>query len=203
MNVRIQYSVDFLAGVYSDNMLTLNKYSVGMSLITRTADKMEMNIAMERLKCFIFSEMSDTVFIHQDQRDRAELMLMMGMNITTLPDDPVDQIIGMMLYCKLNAVMEGRMAVLSVDISSEDSGGVVYMHDEEEPVGPFKVDGWWDNASTQHNNIVLEVADDNVVKVVTDPWAEYGLLWPGDETKPTANAVVYANFGRNEDKPVQ
>jgi hypothetical protein len=203
MNVRIQYEVEFLAGVYSDNVLTLNKYSVGMSLITRTADKMEMNIAMERLKCFIFSEMSDTVFIHQDQRDRAELMLMMGMNITTLPDEPVDQIIGMMLYCKLNAVMEGRIAVVSVDLASEDSAGVVYMHDEEEPVGPFKHDGWWDSPSTQHNNIILEVADDNVVKVVTDPWAEYGLLWPDDEPKPTANAVVYANFGRNENEPVQ
>jgi hypothetical protein len=36
---------------------------------------------------------------------------MMGINVTTLPEEPVDQIIGMMLYYKLNAIMEGRMIV--------------------------------------------------------------------------------------------
>lgn len=203
MNVRIQYSVEFLAGVYSENILTLNKYSVGMTLITKTADKLEMNIAMERLKYFVFSEMCDTVFIHQDQHDKAELMQIMGMNITTLPEEPVDQIIGMMLYCKLNAIMEGRIALVSVDISSEDSAGVVYMHDEEEPVGPFKTDGWWDTVSPEHNNIEIEEVEDNVLKVVADPWADIGLTWPGSDPKPAGNAVVYANFGRHEDNPVR
>jgi hypothetical protein len=77
------------------------------------------------------------------------------------------------------------------------------LHDEEEPVGPFKNDGWWDDASPTHNNIEVEEAEGNILKVVTDPWADIGLIWPGSEPKPTANAVVYANFGRNEDNPIQ
>jgi hypothetical protein len=203
MNVRIQYTFDFLAGVYSDNILTLNKYSVGTQLITRTTNKIEMNIAMERLKCFVYSKLADTVFVHQDQKDRAELMQMMGMSVTTLPEEPVDQMIGIMLYCKLNAIMEGRISVLGVDIASDDSAGVMYLHDEEEPVGPFNTDGWWDKPSTQHNNIELAQTNDNVFKVPSDPWSEYGLSWPGDEIKPAGNAVVYANFGRNEDNAIQ
>ena len=51
MNVRLQYDLEFLAGIYYDDQLQFNSYSVSVSLLTQTADAASSNIALERLKC--------------------------------------------------------------------------------------------------------------------------------------------------------
>jgi hypothetical protein len=110
---------------------------------------------MDRLKIFIHGEMANTVFINQELSERAEMLHIMGINVTTLPEEPVDQIIGMMLYYKLNAIMEGRMSV--TQIRFEQCAGrqsVWYQHDaEEDSPGPFRVEGWWHEPTVQHNTI--------------------------------------------------
>jgi hypothetical protein len=118
-------------------------------------------------------------------------------NVTTLPEEPVDQIVGMMLYYKLNAIMEGRMIVSGLDISSVLGDSVWYMHDEEDSAGPFAKDGWWHKASIQHETLEPEATPDNVVKVMSTGWHEMGLDWPEDKSA-TGNTVVFANFPKNE-----
>ena len=197
MNVRLQYDLDFMAGIYYENSLQLNQYSISLNLVTKTTDAEQTNIAMNRLKCFVWSELENTVFINQAHQEKAEMMALMGINVTTLPEEPVDQIIGMMLYCKLNAIMEGRMIITGLDIQSTLGDQVWYLHDEEDALGPFADAGWWTYPSTQHETIELNPVPEKVVKVTTTGWQEYGLEWP-DEVKPTANTVVFANFPRNE-----
>jgi hypothetical protein len=200
MNVRLQYDLDFLAGIYYDDRLQMNSYSVSMSLLTKTTDAVNTNIAMDRLKIFMHGELANTVFINQALRERAEMLQIMGVNVTTLPEEPVDQIIGMMLYYKLNAIMEGRMTVTRLDLSSVLGDSVWYQHDEEEDSpGPFRAEGWWHEPTVQHDTVIVGDAGDNVVKVVPNAWIEYGLTWPEDTPEPTANTVVFANFSKNED----
>jgi len=197
MNVRLQYDIEFLAGIYYDDRLQMNKYDVSISLTTATKDAASTNIAMERLKAFVFDELANTVFINQNNMERAEFLQMIGVNVTTLPEEPVDQIIGMMLYYKLNAIMEGRMVITSLDISSSLGDGVWYQHDEEDLSGPFAKQGWWHDASTQHETIEPSEVSDNVVKVISTGWYELGLDWPENQA-PVANTVVYANFPKHE-----
>lgn len=199
MNVRLQYDLEFMAGVYFDDQLHLNSYSVNLQLVTLTPDAASTNIAMERLKCFVLFDLGDTVFINQNQPEKAEMFQILGTNITTLPEEPVDQIIGIMLYCKLNAIMEGRMAVTKLDISSVMGDGVWYQHDEDDAIGPFADDGWWHKPGTQHNDIDAEPAsDDKVVKVNPHAWSEYGFVWPEEQNENAGNTVVFANFSKNE-----
>ncbi len=197
MNVRLQYDIDFMAGIYYEDSLQLNQYSVSLDLVTKTTDAEQTNIAMNRLKCFIWSELENTVFINQVHEEKAEMMSLLGINVTTLPEEPVDQLIGIMLYCKLNAIMEGRMIITDLNIQSTLGDQVWYLHNEEDTLGPFVNDGWWTLSNTQHENIELETVSQNVVKVTTTGWQEYGLEWP-DEVKHTANTVVFANFPKNE-----
>jgi hypothetical protein len=200
MNVRLQYDLDFLAGIYYDDRLQLNSYSVSMSLLTKTTDAVNTNIAMDRLKMFMHGELANTVFVNQTARERAEMLQIMGVNVTTLPEEPVDQIVGMMLYYKLNAIMEGRMAVTRLDLMSALGDSVWYQHDEEEDSpGPFRAEGWWHESTVQHNTVDMGDVGNNVVKVVPNAWIEYGLTWPEDTPEPTANTVVFANFSKNED----
>jgi hypothetical protein len=192
--------MDFLAGIYYDERLQLNSYSISMSLLTKTTDAVNTNIAMDRLKMFMHGELSNTVFINQALRERAEMLQIMGVNVTTLPEEPVDQIVGMMLYYKLNAIMEGRMSVTRLDLMSALGDSVWYQHDaEEDSPGPFRAEGWWHESTVQHDTVVQGDAGDNVVKVIPNAWIEYGLTWPEDTPEPTANTVVFANFSKNED----
>ncbi len=166
---------------------------LGLNLVTGTADPTDTNIAMDRIKAFVFGELEHSVFINVAQRERAELMHLMGINVTTLPEEPVDQIIGMMLYYKLNSIMEGRMIVRSLDISSSLGDSVWYQHDDEDSAGPFAQDGWWHDSGVKHNTVDVNNVDANIVKVVPDAWTEYGLAWPGEATE-TGNTVVFGNF---------
>ena len=197
MNVRLQYDVDFLAGIYYEDRLQMNSYTVSLNMLTKTVDPLETNIAMDRLKFFISGEIESTVFINQANMPKAEMLHIMGVNITTLPEEPVDQIIGMMLYYKLNAIMEGRIEITQIDVSSSLGDGVWYLHDEEDNSGPFVKDGWWHQATTQHDTIELEQPEDNVLKVISTGWYELGLDWP-ETIAPTGNTVVFGNFPKNE-----
>lgn len=194
MNVRLHYTTDFLASVYYNKRLLINNYTVNLELLTQTEDDEAVNIAMDRLKGFIDIELAHTVFIQDTQVNEILAMDALGVNLTTLPDAPLDQIVGLMLYCKLNAIMEDRMVVTSLDISSAVGGRVWYLHDDGEPVGPFADEGWWNEPGPNHCPDVI--ATDNIFKVNVGSWSERGLAW--QEDTHDENTVVYANFGQNE-----
>ena len=61
---------------------------------------------MERLKAFVYGELANAVFVGPADAEKADMLNILGVNAVLLPDEPVDQIIGIMLYCKLNAIME-------------------------------------------------------------------------------------------------
>jgi len=203
MNVKLQYDLEFMAAVYFENQLHMNSYSVNLQLLTNTHDAASTNIAMERLKCFVYYELGNAVFINQNQKEKAEMLQILGANIVTLPEDPIDQIIGIMLYVKLNSIMENRLSVTKLDISSAIGDSVWYQHDEDDVLGPFNADGWWHNAGAEHNNIDTEPESDKIVKVVPNAWIEYGLIWPEQQTENEGNTVVFANFAKNENQPTQ
>jgi ABC-type Fe2+-enterobactin transport system substrate-binding protein len=185
--------LEFLGAVYFADELQLNSYQVNLSLVTNTKNSLKINVAMERLKAFVYSELANAVYIHQDQTDVAEMLQMIGSNMVTLPEEPVDQIVGMMLYSKLNAIMEGVMTVVSLDISSSLGDDVWYQHDDEDSMGSFAADGWWHLPTVQHDSLSVAGADTKVVEVRPNAWIDYGLMWP-DETNNKDHSVVYANF---------
>jgi hypothetical protein len=200
MNVRLQYDTGLLAGIYFEDSLQINSYSVNISFTTQTTDTRAINVAMERLKYFLHGELSNTVFINQAHKEQAEMFYTLGVNITTLPEEPVDQIVGMMLYCKLNAVMENRIVVTSLDISSVLGDDIWYRHDDDDSLGPVGQDGWWHKPSLQHDNIDLDDTPENVVRVQNEGWHELDLAWPEEQTQKTNNTVIYPDFKRNENK---
>jgi hypothetical protein len=177
MNVRLQTNLEFPAGIYYDDRLRMNRYTVSVQLCTAVTDHEQINIAMDRLKMFVYSELADTVFINQADAERAQVMDILGINITTLPEEPIDQIVGLMLYSKLNAVMEGRMFIEQLNVSSLLGDDVTYLHDMEDAVGPFQAEGWWHASDTSHNSFDLIETQENVVKVPTTGWGKYNLNW--------------------------
>ena len=185
----------FLASFWSpeilgtDRYLCANDYQVRAEFITHTADNREINLAIQRCLYMLDQEFSDTVFLSQDHQEPASFMRSLGMDVTTMPGDPVDQMIGMMLYCKFNAVMEGRVSVTHLEISSERGDHVWYLHDQNESLGPFAASGWWTSTTPTHADWAESA--DAVPTIQPDPWHEAGLTWPVQSAEST---VVYANF---------
>ena len=69
MNVKLQYDLEFMAGVYFENQLQMNSYSINLQLLTNTTDAASTNVAMERLKCFVYYDLGNAVFIHQKEQE--------------------------------------------------------------------------------------------------------------------------------------
>jgi hypothetical protein len=196
MNVSLKINLEFPAGIYFQDTLRLNRYTVALELCTATQDHEQINVAMDRIKAFVYSELADTVFINQDDAERANIFEVMGVNVTTLPEDPIDQIVGLMLYCKLNAVIEGRMLVEALDISSFIGDEVTYLYNAGDPIGPFQQGGWWFNADTSHNELSGIGIDQNIVHVHTHNWSKYNLNWHNADQSKTSKTVA---FGKRSD----
>lgn len=202
MNVRLQYTTGFTAGIFYANELRMNNYHIRLSLTTITEDGNDHNVALDRVKYFIHNQLAHSVFINGTDSEHCQSLSAAGVRITNLPDEPVDQIVGIMLYCKLNAVMEDRMVITEIEFSSDLGDNVVYLHNSEEAQGPFVDTGWWNESDTSHCDISIDQS-----KVVTinqgDSWRGAGLNW-SDETVTTVfnsdNKVLFADFAKDETK---
>lgn len=187
MNVRIEYPAEFLAAVYWNDTVMFNCYRLRCEMVTGTKDNREQNIALERLKFIIFNQMHNSVFVDAREKAAIKKLESAGLRTVPLPEQPVDQIIGMMLYSKLDAVMEGRLTMSQVRISSDLGENVIYSHSELETIGPFNQKGWWNDIETmcsdrQSNGKVVSINQRTT-------WQSLDLDWPEEEDKPD-NSVI-------------
>ena len=201
MNVRLQYTIHFTAGVHYGGQLIMNGYRLTAYMVTNVREAELTNTAFERLKYFVTEEMDSTVFINSEDQEACRLYAAAGIKITTLPKEPVDQIVGVMLFHKLNAIMEDRITVLETELSSHLGDNMVYLHSENENAEDIEIPKWWTTPDLTH--FELEYKDgDHVFSLAPgnySVWAELGLGWPNDEPKETGN-IVFADFGKDETK---
>ena len=205
MNVRIQYAMRFMAGIYYENKLQLNEYTVKAYMMTNTEDPDDHNIALNRIKHFVYNELESTIFVNEEDIGACEKLSAANLNITTMPGDPVDQLIGIMLYTKFKAITEERLLIGEVELNSVLGDGVIYLHGENENVEDVDPPEWWASADLVHCEQDLI----NSEKVVTlhkgSVWRELALQWPDiedntPEDDETGNTVVFADFKKLDDK---
>lgn len=203
MNVRLRYNITFPAGAWFDGELMMTNYTLAFNMVTQTMDPLDQNIALERVKHFLLNELHSTVFINQAEVERAEAFADVGLNVTTLPEEPVDQVVGIMLFHKLNAIMEGRMKIVEIVFSSEAGDSIEYFHNENEHTDLFPNTGWWHEPTLRHND--LETEDDeeseNVIELNSDDdWRDQDLSWAQTEVTQDLGQVVFANFGHGDNE---
>lgn len=190
MNVRLQYPFTLTAGVFYDGQLRMNNYTGRLWLITNTDLADNHNVALERIKYFLYHELENTIFINQDNAEKCQLLIQAGLNITTLPGEPIDQLIGIMLYYKLNAITEERMSVLETELSSVLGDGMIYMHSEHENINSVVAPLWWNSCDPVHSQLPKQ---DNILTI--NAWRELDLHWPErTDLDTTGNTIVFADF---------
>jgi predicted Fe-Mo cluster-binding NifX family protein len=202
MNVKIGYTSHFIAGVWWDSRLIMSTYTVTFKMITATDSAQDTNTALDRLRYMVEEYLVDTVFIKDTDTEQIALLKAAGIKTVELPEEPVDQIIGMMLYSKLSAVMEGCMLIRSIMLSSTAGDDVIYEHDAQESVAPFNQPGWW-SESTPVCETESQQQDNNTVFVLNavNQWRDLGLQWVSDvDPDQDSNVLVFTEFKNDKDK---
>jgi hypothetical protein len=200
MNVRIQNTLRFMAGIHYAGKLAMNEYTIKVYMMTNTHDPAESGIAFDRIKHFIYSQLENTVFINGELEDECKRYLAAGVNVTTLPGDPVDQLIGVMLYYKITAMVEGRMIIGEVESSSALGEGIIYMHGENENVEDIDIPSWWHTPDLTHCDDTFIDSDKVVAMHQSGVWRDLDLGWPDSEDiTETGNTVVFADFKKSDD----
>lgn len=198
MNVRLQHTMTFTAGVYYAGAIRMNNYIARFWMTTNSVDGESHNIAFERIKHFVYSCIDSTIFVNRSYTEKCRKLVEAGVGITTLPDEPVDQVIGIMLHSKLNAIMEDRMIIVETELSSDLGDNMVYLHGEGENGGPLEQDGWWKDADLTHYDIEL-VDEGKLVSVPhTSVWRDLDLSWPDETDQPSTDNTVIFDFQRDE-----
>jgi hypothetical protein len=200
MNVRLKYDMPFTAGIYHNDSFYMNNYTLRMLMATVSDDPNDQATAFERLKYFIYTCMESTIFIDSAETEQCDRYVQAGLDITTMPGAPVDQLIGIMLYHKLNAVMENRMIVFETELSSAVGEYMTYLHSEEENTVGYVQPEWWTTADLTHSEFA-PANSDNVVSIPqATAWGELDLAWTdaeaGDES---GNVVVFADFKKSDE----
>ena len=180
MNARLDYQTDFLAAIYWNDQVMFNQYHIDIKMRTVSMDSEENNIALDRIRYIIDEVMSNSVFVDGDDRATIKKLETAGVKVVTLPEIPVDQIVGMMLFCKLTSVTEDHMEIGQLSIRSRLGEGIVYHQDASESVGPFEAPGWWRDPEPKTQTTGTSAG--KVVKLQKSvTWRDLDLHWPDDE----------------------
>ena len=194
MTARIQRSFDFMTGVHFGTDFYANLYEFDASFDVESDSIEEQNIALERIKHFLYNNLQHSILVSDKEQAIIPKLIDMGMKVCTLPEEPYDQIIGIMLMSKLNAITEGRLVLTDISITSNLSDGVVCLHSIEENTGPFSLNGWWSDSSPNFSDIKQK--GKKVITLKKNTWGDYNLDWVSSEPKKSESEIVFVNFDK-------
>lgn len=200
MNARLRKSFGWYSGMVYQGRFMVNHFNCELDLLTVSESASEQNIAYERMKYFMHRIMDDSILIANDD-PMLDQFIETGARTIVLPDEPVDQIVAIMLYLKLNAIMENRLVVTQTETWSTQGDQTSYIHVTGENVGPnLGQDGWWVDSrpvwSAQRPREPGKVVN---LERMAD-WKDYDLAWDGDTASQNPDSVVFARFDKNENK---
>jgi len=202
MTARIQTGFTFTTGVHFNNKFYMNNYDLDVTFMVESEIIHEQNIALERIRYFLEYVISNAIFINQVEEVAINKYIDAGIRLCTLPEEPYDQIIGIMLLTKMNALTEGRLVVSDIAISSTMSEGVSCLYSMEENLGPFADKGWWNSSQIDINDI--KPKNKKIVKLNTtkNVWEELslGYLKLDEDIPSDVQNIVFATFDTKTDK---
>lgn len=179
MNVDLTKTFSFSATqAPTDSTPWINTYDVQVIMRPITESHQEYNIAYQRMKFWFLEIMQDSVLIEQDH-EKINAWRDTGIRCLDFPICPVDQVIGLMLMSKLTAMVEGRIDILQITVSSPADDFVGYICDQHDVLHWFDQPGWWKDPSPKHSAGGKKTR--NTGKIITIPrqgdWQEHGLEW--------------------------
>lgn len=181
---------------YDHVVTTVYDFHVRWTVVSE--DSTEVNVAYERMKTWLYDIMRNSILIGEDHPD-LRLWQATGSRCLIFPEDPVDQLVGIMLFRKFQAVVQDRLEITGISVSSPLDDDVIYEHDADDDQGSLAKSGWWSDARpTWFLGRGPGRSRDKVISLRPIPeWKEYDLDW---QSRDADSHVVIADFTPNADQ---
>lgn len=145
MNTRVSKDYTFLSSIHFDNRFMVNLYEMNISMVIQTFDMLEQNIAIERVNYFISTILEESIFINNKEVEFIEKYNNAGLRCCLIPEDPFDQIIGLILMNKCNAIMEDRIHITDMIFGSKLSNLIKFELTSEMAINEYPGKYWWND----------------------------------------------------------
>ncbi len=191
MNVRIKFNADIRTSVWLGDEFMVNNYAINLQLITQSHDPEDHPVCLGRIRT-ILDQLEHSILINQDHVDKIKELTACGFRVVALPQEPIDQIMGIVLFQKLDAVLENRMRVTDLDLCSDVGDNIWFMHSAHELVHEIPSTGWWADATPVCVNPAPAANKNKVVKLNRQlNWKTLELNWSSDT--PTKTVIININ----------
>lgn len=173
---KIQKDYVFECAIHFDNKFMINFYELTLFMEVVTDNQYEQNIAIERINYYLSTVIENSIFVNQNDKKSIESYENAGIKVITLPEDPYDQIIGLLLLIKCNAIMENKIVINEIMFQSKLTAGIkfhTFIEETEDYLGKH----WWTDKSPSYK-LQTTSKKEKVVKLFdVDTWTSLGLTW--------------------------
>jgi len=177
MTAKIEKDFTFETAVHMDDKFFINSYWMTVRMLVNTESQHEQNIAIERLNYFLTECVENSVFVNSKDDKAIEKYTMADIKVLTLPEDPFDQIVGIVLMAKLNAILEEKLYITDITFFSKLTAGIKF-HSPVEEIEEFSGKHWWNDPTLSTKEPKSNKKKDKIVRLFdSDDWAETGLVW--------------------------
>jgi len=160
MSNTFSWKTKFKSIIIVDGELFGNEYNLNISLTPHTADLKEQTDYFERLKNLFETVFANTITTWRDEKLYHTLKKSSNNRFVELPRPPYDQIMAAVCFCKANAILDSKITINFIELSSWQGDGITYTVDKNSKElilldAPnwfsdkyIKFDPWWLRADT-------------------------------------------------------
>lgn len=199
MNVRLNKTWQWQSGLVYQDVFYINTYTATVHMHTTSMYDHDHDVAYGRMEYWFQDVMQDSVMLAADSA-AVKAYAATGQRLLLFPDQPVDQLVGIMLCLKLNAITEGRLVITDLDLSSVHGADMTYHHNQAEAAGPLSTAGWWRDCRPIWTHASSSPRGSKVVSLSrAAEWNSLDLDWPL-APRSQDSSIVFADFDRDDDQ---
>ena len=154
------WKTKFKSIIIVDGELFVNEYDVNISLTPHTANLKEQTEYFDRLKNLFELVFANTITTWREEKLYHTLKNTSNNRFIELPKPPYDQIMAAVCFCKANAILNSKITINFIELSSWQGDGITYTVDKDSKElilldAPdwfsdkyAKFDPWWLRADT-------------------------------------------------------
>ena len=131
MSNSFSWSTKFKSIIVVDSELFQNEYNVKLHITPYTADLGEQTRYFDRIKSLFEQIFANTITTWRDEKLYSILRETSMNRFIELPKPPYDQIMAAVLFCKANSVLDGKILVNKLELSSWQGDGITYSVDKD------------------------------------------------------------------------
>ena len=131
MSNSFAWKTKFKSIIIVDSELFQNKYEINIHITPYTADLQEQTKYFDRIKNLFDFVLANTITTWRDEPLYKNLIKHSKNRFIELPRPPYDQIMAAVCFCKANSILEGKIIVNKIELSSWQGDGITYTVDKD------------------------------------------------------------------------